>query len=160
MFLDLLVIDSIGIIGCLVSWCVPIYLLGWGLIFQVMLHILPVYAIFLRTINAWSRAGSYRNLLATAALVGGGSFVATTSFLSLSRSLGTRITNAVEELNSGSDQIDAAAHQVAQSSQILAQGMSEQASTIHSISTTPTILSNELSKAPALLNLLQIQPKN
>ncbi len=122
MLYTLLLVALVTIIGCTSVLIATYLILGRGITFKVMLYMMPLIVLFIIDVSAWMLFGGPRSLKASFTLVPLGVAFLTAAFVVVGRSLGRSIASVASDLRAGAEQIDAAAGQVAESSQSLASG--------------------------------------
>jgi methyl-accepting chemotaxis protein/methyl-accepting chemotaxis protein-1 (serine sensor receptor) len=99
-----------------------------------MIRLLPATACLSLDICAWMLLGGPTSIKADLFVLPVGITILTVAFVLIGNGLGKTISNAVEELQMGAEQIVGAANQVAQSSQTLAGDSSRQAASLEETS--------------------------
>ncbi|RXH55030.1 methyl-accepting chemotaxis protein [Granulicella sibirica] len=124
----IIVVGSAGVAGC------TYLVLGKGLTFYIMVRLLPATACLCLDICVWMLVGGPTSIKADMVVLPVGISILTAGFILVGQGLGKTISNAVDELQRGAEQIVSAANQVAQSSQTLAGDSSKQASSLEETS--------------------------
>jgi methyl-accepting chemotaxis protein len=140
MLIALLCSALVASLGCSSSIGVTYLVLGRGLVFELMWKLMPSVGLFMVIVVAWTLSGGPGSIAMTAIYGPIAVMIVAGNFILVGKSVGRRISAAVTELKAGVEQINAAAHQVADASQSLAQGASEQSGTLQNVSQNTTDL--------------------